>query len=270
MSGNAIIITGANGNLGRKLAEALASSRNIRCLDLTPGQDCLAADLSLYEPAWVQQFNGADCVLHFAAESQPTASWERVHQANIVATNNVLRACRVHRVRRVIFASTNQIMGGYRFTDDLVTTELPPTPLNPYAISKLFGEEAGRAYSQETGSSFIALRIGNIQTGDNIPHPGMGIGLWGQQMWLSNRDFIDGVKASIEAPDVRFAVLNLVSNNAGMRWDLAHTKKVLGFAPRDGFSPQLSPEDEAEDSEARLARLAPGQWLDQRFRPLRG
>lgn len=265
----AIVITGANGNLGGKLAAALAPSFEIRCLDLIGGRDCAAADLSDYAESWAQHFSGADCVLHFAAESQPTASWARVHQSNIVATNNVLRAVRAHNVRRIVFASTNQIMGGYRFTEDLVTTELPPTPLNPYAISKLFGEEAGRAAVAESGLSFIALRIGNIQPGENLPHPGMGIGLWGQQMWLSNRDFIDGVAAAIRA-DVGFAVVNLVSNNKGMRWDLAHTFRVLGFTPRDGFSPELSPEDVAEDSEARLARLSPGQWLDQRFRPLRG
>jgi uronate dehydrogenase len=270
MADKAIVITGANGNLGGKLAQALAPTYKIRCLDLIGGQGCSAADLSKYDDSWVQQFSESDCVLHFAAESQPTASWARIHQANIVATGNVLRACRRHNVRRVIFASTNQIMAGYRFSEDLVTTELPPTPLNPYAISKLFGEEAGRAFAAETGLSFIALRIGNIQPGDNIPHAGMGIGLWGQQMWLSNRDFIGGVIAAIQAAAVGFAVVNLVSNNPGMRWDLAHTTRVLGFMPRDGFSPQLSPEDAAEDAAARLARLSPGLWLDQRFRPLRG
>lgn len=265
----AIVITGANGNLGAKLAAALAPSFKITCLDLIGGQDCTAVDLSHYAESWANHFSGADCVLHFAADSQPTASWARVQQANIIATNNVLRACRVHGVRRLVFASTNQIMGGYRFTEDLITTELPPTPLNPYAISKLFGEEAGRAAAAETGLSFISLRIGNIQPGENVPHAGMGIGLWGQQMWLSNRDFIDGVSAAIRA-DVGFAIVNLVSNNKGMRWDLAHTARILGFTPRDGFSPDLSPEDAAEDAEARLARLTPGQWLDQRFRPLRG
>jgi len=265
-----LVITGANGNLGGKLARALGSSYRLRCLDLVGTEGCTAADLADYQESWVELFRGAHTVLHFAAEPQPTATWARVHRANIVATANVLRACREQRVRRVIFASTNQVMGGYRFTDDIVKTDMPPTPLNPYAVSKLFGEEAGRAFASETGISFIALRIGNIQPGDNIPHAGMGIGLWGQQMWLSNRDFIGGVTAAIRAPEVPFAIVNLVSNNPGMRWDLTHTTWVLGFAPRDGFSPQLSAEDLEEDRAARLERLTPGQWLDQRFRPLRG
>ncbi len=170
----------------------------------------------------------------------PTASWARVQRGNIVATGNVLRAARPHGVRRVIFASSNQVMGGYRFTGAR-DHDLPPAPLNPYAVSKLFCEEAGRAFAAETGISFIALRIGNILPGENMPHPGMGIGLWGQQMWLSNRDFLDGVRAAMSATDVSFAVVNLVSNNPGMRWDMSHTRSVLGFAPRDGFTSTLRP-----------------------------
>jgi NAD+ dependent glucose-6-phosphate dehydrogenase len=265
-----IVVTGARGNLGGKLATALRSRYSLRCLDLRGGGDVIAADLSAYDELWAHHFAGVDTVLHFAGEPLPTASWAQVHRGNIVATGNVLRASRMYGVRRVIFASTNQIMAGYRFADVPVTTTMPPTPLNPYAVSKLFCEEAGRAFSAETGISFIALRIGNILPGENVPHSGMGIGLWGQQMWLSNRDFLAGVQAAIEVPGVPFAILNLVSNNPGMRWDLSQTRQVLGFSPQDGFTPVASPEDVAEDAAASRALLVPGQWLDQRFQPLRG
>lgn len=265
-----IVVTGARGNLGGKLAAALKGRYCLRCLDLRAGDDVIAADLGTYDESWTRHFAGADTVLHFAGEPLPTAPWDRVHRGNIVATGNVLRASRKHGVRRIVFASTNQIMAGYRFANLLVTTAMPPSPLNPYAVSKLFCEEAGRAFAAETGISFIALRIGNIHPGANIPHAGMGIGLWGQQMWLSNRDFVDGVQAAIDVRDVPFAILNLVSNNPGMRWDLSQTRQVLGFSPQDGFTAIASPEVIAEDAAARLARLVPGQWLDQSFQPLRG
>lgn len=270
MDDSIIVVTGARGNLGGKLAAALRSRYSLRCLDLRPGDDIISADLSTYDESWTRHLAGADTVLHFAGEPLPTASWDRVHRGNIVGTGNVLRASRAHGVRRVIFASTNQIMAGYRFTDLLVTTTMPPSPLNPYAVSKLFCEEAGRAFAAETGISFIALRIGNIHPGENIPHAGMGIGLWGQQMWLSNRDFVAGVQAAIDVPNVPFAIVNLVSDNPGMRWDLSQTRQVLGFSPQDGFTAIASPEVVAEDAKARLARLVPGQWLDQSFQPLRG
>lgn len=265
-----VVLTGSRGNLGGKLAGALRGEVELRCLDLQGGEGCLAADLGDFEDEWVRQFQGAHTVLHFAGEPQPTASWARVQRGNIVGTGNVLRAARLHGVRRVIFASSNQVMGGYRFTGATLTTQLPPAPLNPYAVSKLFCEEAGRAFAAETGISFIALRIGNILPGENTPHPGMGIGLWGQQMWLSNRDFADGVRAAMSATEVSFAVVNLMSNNPGMPWDMSYTQSALGFTPRDGFKPQLSAEDRAEEQAAREARLVPGQWLDQRFQPLSG
>jgi NAD+ dependent glucose-6-phosphate dehydrogenase len=271
MAANAtLVVTGTRGNLGGKLAAALRPGYALRCLDVLGGDDCIGADLGTYDVSWARHFDGAQTVLHFAGEPRPTAPWALVQRANIVATANVLRASRLHGVRRVIFASTNQVMAGYRFSNRTVTTDMPPTPLNPYAVSKLICEEAGRAFSSETGISFIAFRIGNIQPGENVPRPSMGIGLWGQQMWLSNRDFVEGVQAAIVVPDVSFAILNLVSNNPGMCWDLSQTQRVLGFSPRDGFASHASPEDVAEDHMARLARLVPGQWLDQRFQPMRG
>jgi NAD+ dependent glucose-6-phosphate dehydrogenase len=265
-----LVLTGARGNLGGKLAAALRSTYDLRCLDLLGGDDCIAADLAVYDSSWTRHFEGAQTVLHFAGEPQPTAPWALVQRANIVGTANVLRASQQHGVRRVIFASTNQVMAGYRFRDSIVTTEMPPTPLNPYAVSKLFCEEAGRAFSAETGISFIAFRIGNIQPGENIPRPGMGIGLWGQQMWLSNRDLVEATRAAIVVPGVPFAVLNLVSNNVGMRWDLTQTQRVIGFTPQDGFACKASPEDIVEDQAAKKACLVPGQWLDQRFQPIHG
>jgi NAD+ dependent glucose-6-phosphate dehydrogenase len=265
-----LILTGAQGNLGGKLAAALRSDHDVRCIDLLGGDQCVAADLGTFEESWARHFAGAKAVLHFAGDPRPTAPWASVQHANIAATANVLRAARLHGIQRVIFASTNQVMAGYRFSNALVTTDMPPTPLNPYAVSKLFCEEAGRAFAAETGISFIALRIGNILPGENVPHPGMGIGVWGQQMWLSNRDFVAATRAALVAPSVPFAILNLVSNNPGMRWDMTETHRIIGFSPQDGFSCNPAPEDIAEDRLARSAQLVPGQWLDQRFRPISG
>jgi hypothetical protein len=62
----------------------------------------------------------------------------------------------------------------------------------------------------------------------------MAMGRWGQEMWLSDRDFLNGLKAAIAAPKVQFAALNLMSNNPGMRWDLEETKRVIDYTPQDG------------------------------------
>ena len=36
-----------------------------------------------------------------------------------------------------------------------------------------------------------------------------------------------------------------MSDNPGMRWDIETTKRVIGYAPRDGHVPKLTPEQEA-------------------------
>ena len=45
----------------------------------------------------------------------------------------------------------------------------------------------------------------------------MAMGRWGQEMWLSDEDFLNGVLAAILTRNVSFATLNLMSNNPGMR-----------------------------------------------------
>ena len=69
----------------------------------------------------------------------------------------------------------------------------------------------------------VCLRIGYCQRGENHPGAHMNMGLWDQAMWLSNRDFCHGVERAVLADGVDFAVLNLMSANPGMRWDIDST-----------------------------------------------
>jgi len=267
-----VLITGAAGNIGAKLAAHFKGTGqyDLVLVDRVAGEGIDAADLSKYDTSWARLFEGIDTVVHMAGESRGTASWAMVIPANIRATQNVLRAARAAKVRRVIFASTNQVMLGYRFKTGPVTTDLPPAPLSPYGVSKLFGEEIGRAFAEETGISFIALRIGYFQRGENRPGPHMKIGEWGQSMWLSNRDMLHAVERAIEAETVPFAIVNLESNNPGMRWDLEHTRKTIGYEPKDGAPIILEAKNKADDEAARNLRVEPGTWLDENFTKVEG
>lgn len=269
-----VLITGAAGNIGGKLAAHFGATGQYELvlLDRREGPGIAAADLSVFNESWAGLFAGVDTVIHLAGDPHGTASWDSVMRLNIRGTQNVLRAARNAGVRRVVFASTNQVMLGYRFRTDVnpVTTDLPPAPLSPYGISKLFGEEIGRAFAEETGISFIALRIGYFQPGENRPGPHMQIGEWGQSMWLSNDDMNHAVERAIEAEDVPFAIVNLVSDNPGMRWDLEHTRRTIGYEPRDGAPIVLEARNKADDEAARALRVEPGTWLDENFRPVKG
>ena len=88
-------------------------------------------------------------------------------------------------------------------------------------------------------------------------------GTWGQQMWLSTRDMCQAFERAVLVEGVRFAVLNLMSDNPGMKWDIETTRRVIGYAPRDGWTAELDDakrhgEDMVRRSRALAADLE--QW----------
>ena len=173
---------------------------------------------------------------------------------------------------RVVFATSNHVMGRYKeeaVGPGELTTELPPLPGTrsiengvlhdepAYAAAKLMGERlllavAGAPKSKVTG---VALRIGWCQPGENQPRTISGDGMpvdtdakpvtgdalrdltWFRNMWLSNRDFCGIVEAALRADaagwPARALVLNAMSANRGMPWDLGPTRRYLGYAPQD-------------------------------------
>lgn len=252
-----VLITGAAGSIGSKIRRHLAG-RDLRlrllCLNPRSEPQVITADLSRYDDAWARQFESVDAVIHLAGDPYATASWESVQRNNIDLTLNVFRAAQRHHVKRIVFASSNWVMAGYRFSDERLTTDLPPRPINPYGCGKLLCERVGRQLANEAGMSFIALRIGCCQhIPGNIPGPHIEHGIWGQQMWLSDRDLCEGLERATFAGNVRFAILNLISDNPGMRWDIEKTRRLIGYSPRDGHVAVTTPTIESEE---RLARLA--------------
>lgn len=170
---------------------------------------------------------------------------------NFDLTQNVYEAAARQGAKRVIFASSNWTMVGHRFEDGPLTTDMPPAPINPYGVSKLVGERLGRSYHERWGLSVICFRIGYCQRGENRPGSHMGWEGWGQLMWLSDRDFCQAHERAVLAEGVGFAVLNLMSDNPGMRWDIETTKRVIGYAPQDGAAPDLTPAQQQEEALAR-------------------
>jgi NAD+ dependent glucose-6-phosphate dehydrogenase len=234
------LITGAAGNIGTKLRAHFSElGWTVRALDAHPCHDgmIVMADLAEWDDSWARQFAGVDTVIHLAGDPSPQASWASVQRLNIDLTANVYEAVARHNVRRVVFASSNWVMAGHRPGTGALTTDMEPYPINPYGVSKLIGERMGRALHLRCGTSVICFRIGYVQRGDNRPGTHMGWSSWGQTMWLSNRDLCHAMERAVLADGVGFAVLNLMSENPGMRWDIETTKQTIGYAPQDGAAP---------------------------------
>jgi NAD+ dependent glucose-6-phosphate dehydrogenase len=251
-----IIVTGSTGNLG---AKAVACLRKIDGWDIVrigrnsradPG--VITANLERFDAQWARHFQGADSVLHLEADPKPVGSWDSITHLNVDLSLNVFRAAEEARVRRFVFASSNWVLGGYRFEKSKLTASLPPKPVNPYGASKLFLERYGLVVAARTGISVLSLRIGYCQPGENRPGPQMAFGIWGQQMWLGNRDWAQAVRKGITSPFSGAAILHIVSRNEGMRWELDEARQVIGYEPEESHRPALSLIGTVTDGMARI------------------
>lgn len=257
-----VILTGSTGNLGGKAVDALSAIDGLELVRMGRNrgdvEGVISVDLLTYSESWASLFRGADAVMHLAADPKPVSDWASIADYNIDLALNVFRAAEDNGVRRFVFASSNWVLGGYRFGREQLGSGLPPRPVNPYGASKLFIERLGLAIAARSGMSFLGLRIGYAQKGDNRPGPHMAFGHWGQEMWLSNRDWAQAVILAVMSEFTGSAVLNIVSRNKGMRWDLDEADRTIGYVPEDVHCPALTPIGELKDMAARIReRLAP-------------
>ncbi|HMF38183.1 MAG TPA: NAD-dependent epimerase/dehydratase family protein, partial [Isosphaeraceae bacterium] len=87
-----VLITGACGNIGRKLRAAWEDVYDLILLDSNPGEDdsdVFQADLSVFDEDWITHFHGVDTVVHLAANSNELCSLHELIQPNLDAMANV-------------------------------------------------------------------------------------------------------------------------------------------------------------------------------------
>ena len=235
-----ILITGSAGEIGRVLRAGLYDGRRaLRLLDIKPqaaaraGEECVTADLA--DMAALQDaMRDIDCIVHLAGVPREGA-WEAILPANIIGTYNLFEAARAAGVRRVIFASSNHVIGYYRAAQTVGISE-PPRPDSRYGVSKAYGEALGRMYADKYGLEVACLRIGSFRA-----RPGDARQL---ATWISHRDMVELTRCCIDAAAFHFIVLYGVSNNTRSRWRNPHTETV-------GYRPQDNAEQSAAELEAR-------------------
>ena len=126
----------------------------------------LLADLTDYGQA-VECLAGRDAVVHLAAiPASEIRTEETTFRTNMLSTYNVFEAARLLGLPRVVWASSETILGlpfereqpAYAPIDE----EHPAYPESSYALSKLLSEELGRQLQRWTGAPYVALRFSNI------------------------------------------------------------------------------------------------------------
>lgn len=165
-----IVVTGGSGKAGRWVVRDLRDhGHDVLNIDVThdgaPHGSTLIADLADLGQA-LDALSGADAVVHLAAipapDLRPAGETFRI---NTLSTYNVFAAAELHRLRRVVWASSETVLGlpfdrppDFAPIDESIT----PRPETSYALSKLVGETMAAQFARRTGIPVVGLRISNI------------------------------------------------------------------------------------------------------------
>lgn len=219
-----IVITGANGTIGRVLQKGL-KGYSIVPLDI-PGFDVKDYGKLL------GVFAGQELVVHLAWDTKVENSESGIINAdNALMTFNVYRAATASGVRRVIMASS---VHADEFLDwkgpKLLETNKIPIPTSPYGASKVFMEALGRYYAKHLNLEVICIRFGGVNSKNKITKEILEAEPIFSKVWFSHKDCVALVKACIEAeyvPD-NFVVIYGVSNNSQRIHDVTNP---FGWVP---------------------------------------
>lgn len=112
-----ILVTGGSGFLGgaivRRLVETGESVRALQRHDSSAlralGVEVACADLA-DRVAVIAAAKGCDAVIHVAAKTGVWGPYEDYHRANVLGTQNILEACLVQDIRRLVYTSTPSVI----------------------------------------------------------------------------------------------------------------------------------------------------------------
>ena len=224
-----ILMTGAAGGVGGILRPRLARpGRTLRLLDLaelTPGEGEEVIQGSVTDmDVMLEACQGADAVIHLGGISVE-APWERIIDVNINGTYTVFEAARRAGVPRVVFASSNHVVGFYDPDDFPVQESTTPLPDTYYGVSKVAGEALGALYAKRYGMDVISIRILSC-----FPEPQA---LRSLSTWLSPDDGARLFEACLSVEKPGYRVVFGVSRNTRGGWVSLDGARALGYEPQD-------------------------------------
>jgi uronate dehydrogenase len=238
---NRILLTGAAGGLGKVLRQNLRPyAEVIRLSDIAnmapaegPHEEVMPCDLS--DKAAVDELvKGVDAILHFGGVSVERP-FEEILEANIKGVFHIYEAARRNGVKRVIFASSNHVIGFYKQTEQ-IDASVMRRPDSYYGLSKSYGEDVASFYFDRYGIETVSIRIGS-----SFPEPQNRRML---ATWLSYNDLTNLIARALFTPSVGHTIVYGVSKNRDTWWDNSQAAH-LGWEPQDS-SEQFREKVEAE------------------------
>ena len=168
---------------------------------------CLVADLT--DLGQTQDaLAGADAIVHFAAIPAPQLRPEgETFRINALSTYNVFAAAVAHNVRRVVWASSETVLGlPFDRPPDFapIDESIEPRPESSYSLSKLVGETMAAQFARRSGIGFVGLRISNImEPADYAAFPSWQddpqVRRWNLWGYVDARDVAQAARLGLEA-----------------------------------------------------------------------
>ncbi|MFQ5600399.1 MAG: NAD-dependent epimerase/dehydratase family protein [Candidatus Krumholzibacteriia bacterium] len=276
MSKDVLLVTGAAGFIGSTLTDRLLrDGHRVRGVDSLTDyydpaikrsnmQDAMQhpdfefvegdlADLDL--PKLLQDVS---CCFHLAAQAGVRASWGRDFaiyiRCNIDATQKLLEAARDVELPRLVYSSSSSVYGNARQMP--MSEDAMPSPVSPYGVTKLSGEQLCNLYYFNYDLSSVSLRYftvyGPRQRPDMAFHKFIRAGIVGSPIEIygdgeQTRDFTfvdDAVEANLAAmgypkPHGVFNVgggatvtvkyvIEIIESSLGKRLQAQYRPKALG------------------------------------------
>ena len=169
------LVTGGAGFIGSNIVDALLQRDDtVRVLDdFSTGKRENLADfegrITLFEGSVADEaivrkaVDGVDYILHEGALASVPRSVEdpiSTHTANVTGTLTLLLAARDAEVKRLVFAASSSAYGDQPTLPKIET--MAPSPLSPYAVSKVACEYYCQAFTACYGLETVCLRYFNI------------------------------------------------------------------------------------------------------------
>lgn len=165
-----VLITGANGFIGKTLAHYLSTTtehtltlavRSESCDDQLPVKPVIVGDIAA-NTSWQEALSGCQIVIHTAArvhvlnetEADPLTAFRRV---NVAGTLNLARQAVEAGVKRFIFISSIKVNGEATDKKPFAADD-KPAPEDAYALSKHEAEQGLQRLAEETGLELVIIR----------------------------------------------------------------------------------------------------------------
>lgn len=229
-----VVVTGGSGKLGRAVvAELMSHGYEVFNLDRVPPtenrRNFVQIDLlnfgSVVEALTGidDKYAGVDAVVHLAAIPAPGLSGNAAtFTHNLTATYHVFQAARVAQIRRIVWASSETLLGLPLGPDSPppylpVDEEYPARPQTGYALAKHLEETMAAQFCRwDPTLTMVGLRFSNVmEPADYAQFPSFdadpGLRQWNVWGYIDARDGAQAVRLALRYPGPGLEIL-LIAN----------------------------------------------------------